>query len=81
MVLTCLLYTSLGDGQTAHAVITPTRQFNAGKGNGHRVETTVNGGVVGLILDGRGRPFEPSADKDRTSKLLDWLEALDVRCV
>ncbi len=68
----------LGDGQTAHAVITPTRQFNAGKGNGHRVETTVNGGVVGLILDGRGRPFEPSADKDRTSKLLDWLEALDV---
>lgn len=67
----------LPDGEKADVVVHPSRHFDAGKGNGHHVEATVSGGVVGLILDGRGRPCALPADATRTGRLLDWFEALD----
>jgi hypothetical protein len=39
----------------------------------------VKGGVVGLVLDGRGRPFVmPADDATRRNKILEWNQALDI---
>jgi uncharacterized protein (TIGR01319 family) len=63
----------------AKAVLEPERGFDVGAGKGAQVETTVSGGVSGLILDGRGRPFTPPQDeKTRVEKLIEWMTALDV---
>jgi hypothetical protein len=62
----------------AKAVLVPERGFDVGAGKGDQVETTVSGGVSGLILDGRGRPFTPPKDeKTRVEKLIEWITALD----
>jgi len=63
----------------AKAVLEPERGFDVGAGKGQHLETTVSGGVSGLILDGRGRPFTPPTDeKSRVEKLIEWMNALDV---
>jgi len=63
----------------AKAVLEPERGFDVGNGKGAHLETTVSGGVSGLILDGRGRPFTPPEDKNsRVEKLIEWMTALDV---
>ena len=39
----------------------------------------VSGGVVGIILDGRGRPFVlPTEEKERVAKLKEWMTLLDI---
>ncbi|MCK4657199.1 MAG: hypothetical protein KAT85_09190, partial [candidate division Zixibacteria bacterium] len=50
-----------------------------GAGKAHMLETTISGGVVGVILDGRGRPFTPpDEDTLRLAKLKEWIRELDV---
>ena len=48
-----------------------------GAGPGNRVEAEIEGGVVGLVLDGRGRPFnlskEPAKRRDDLNK---WYKAM-----
>ncbi|MGH7725799.1 MAG: glutamate mutase L [Candidatus Eiseniibacteriota bacterium] len=69
------------DGEARVKVtIDPDRAFDAGQGRGKSVETTVRGGVVGLIVDARGRrPFElPKDSAKRIEKLRAWNRALDV---
>ncbi|MEZ5940119.1 MAG: glutamate mutase L [Planctomycetaceae bacterium] len=41
------------------AVLEPESGFDVGAGPGQRLTTTLRGGTVGLILDGRGRPLWP----------------------
>ena len=66
------------DGKTVKAVVSPSRQFDVGKGSGHALETTLSGGVVGIVIDCRGRPFTPPADPAlRKAKLLEWFSALN----
>jgi uncharacterized protein (TIGR01319 family) len=63
----------------AKAILEPERGFDVGMGKGTRYETTVSGGISGLILDGRGRPFSPPEnEKTRVEKLIEWMTALDV---
>ena len=63
----------------AKAVLDPDRGQDVGKGKGHAVETTVSGGVVGIILDGRGRPFSPPDENSlRVQKLKEWIKELDI---
>jgi len=63
----------------AKAVLKPDRAFDVGMGKGHVVETTISGGVVGIILDGRGRPFTPPTENSqRVAKLKEWIEELDI---
>jgi uncharacterized protein (TIGR01319 family) len=63
----------------AKAVLEPDRHQDVGAGKGHKLETTVSGGVVGIILDGRGRPFTPpNEDSIRIQKLKEWITELDV---
>ncbi len=62
-----------------NAVFEPERNFDLGAGKGHKIETTISGGVVGIILDGRGRPFSPPKDNaTRVAKLKEWMAELEV---
>ncbi len=64
---------------TAEAVIHPTRQFDVGAGYGRELKTTVNGGVVGVIIDCRGRPIVlPEDVKTRNAKLVEWFLAMNM---
>jgi len=63
----------------AKAEFTPARGFDLGRGKGTKIEGSVSGGVVGIILDGRGRPFNLSAEaKIRVAKLKEWMLELDI---
>ncbi len=67
------------DGKTAEAVIKPDRHFDVGKGYGHELETTVTGGVVGVIIDCRGRPVViPEDVTERNRKLVEWFLAMNM---
>jgi len=63
----------------AKATLDPLRGFDLGAGKGGKVEKEIYGGVSGIILDGRGRPFNlPSDHKIRVRKLKDWMITLDI---
>jgi hypothetical protein len=57
---------------------TPERHFDLGEGKGRPITQKVRGGVVGLIVDARGRrPFELPADPAfRIERLRAWNQAL-----
>jgi len=58
--------------------MTPTRNFDVGAGQGKPHEATVSGGVVGLMVDTRGRPFNlPTEESERVEKLDRWAKAFD----
>ncbi len=60
--------------------IEPAHGWDMGAGKGKAIEASVRGGVVGLIIDARGRrPFElPKDHARRIDKLRAWNRALDV---
>ena len=67
----------LGVGEKATVEITPARGFDVGAGKGRPVTKEVEGGVVGLIVDARGRPLNlPADDETRVRKLREWFSAL-----
>ena len=66
----------MADGQTDEATITPAKNFDVGAGKGKSRTVTVEGGVVGLVIDTRGRPIAiPSEQTPRVAKLQEWLRA------
>ncbi len=66
----------MGDGQSDEATITPAKGFDIGAGKGKSRTVTVEGGVVGLVLDTRGRPIAlPTDQTPRVAKLQEWLRA------
>ncbi len=63
---------------TAKLSLSPAKNLDVGSGFGRRLETTVEGGVLGLIFDCRGRPIEISEDQPtRRGKLLEWFQAMN----
>lgn len=69
----------LGVGEKARVTIQPDRRLDMGAGRGQPIETEVEGGVVGLVADTRGRPLEVSnASTERVALLKKWFKALDV---
>jgi uncharacterized protein (TIGR01319 family) len=64
----------------ARAILEPERGFDVGGGKGARIEKEIHGGVVGIILDGRGRPFDLSdiEDEQRVSYLTRWMTELNI---
>ena len=69
------------DGSThVRVTIDPDRAFDMGAGKGKQVDVSIRGGVVGLIIDARGRrPFElPKDATKRIAKLRAWNQALDI---
>lgn len=69
----------LAERQEAKALITPKKGFDVGDGPGHKVESTIMGGVTGILLDARGRPLHlPEEEGARKEMLLKWFRALDL---
>jgi len=65
----------LGVGEEVSVKATPSRGFDAGAGPGKVLERKVSGGVVGLMIDARGRPFTlPTDEQARVAKLEKWAE-------
>ncbi len=59
--------------------IEPARNFDVGEGKGRPRTVTASGGVVGIIIDARGRPLSLAADDAaRIRKLRQWLEAMGI---
>lgn len=68
----------LKEDQKALFRIRPNKRFDMGMGYGKEIKTEVEGGVVGVILDGRGRPLKLLESKEeRGEKLLEWWSALE----
>lgn len=62
--------------QTVRVKFEPTRQFDVGTGYGRSWEGEVKGGVVGILIDARGRPIQLSADEnERMRQVQNWLRA------
>lgn len=69
----------LNTEEEAEMTITPSPKFDMGAGKGKAMTRKVTGGVVGLIIDGRGRPFNlPEKPEKRVNKLTEWMLALGI---
>jgi hypothetical protein len=69
----------LGVSQEAMMHVKPARNVDVGAGRGETLERRVRGGVVGLMLDGRGRPLRlPPRHEDRVRLLTQWHQALNL---
>jgi len=69
----------LGVGETAVVEAEPVSPLDLGAGKGRKVTgQVVHGGLVGVILDCRGRPLVlPEDDRKRSERLVAWIEAMD----
>jgi hypothetical protein len=55
----------------------PTVDVGLGPGERARAAEEIDGGLVGLIIDARGRPFTlPSNEKERQTRQLQWMQVL-----
>jgi hypothetical protein len=68
----------LGPGERATLELRPTRRFDVGVGEPGRVATAeAEGGILGLVIDARGRPLELPADDEGRRKLIqEWLGSM-----
>lgn len=67
------------DSPKARLVAKPVKGFDMGSGPGNRVEADIEGGVVGLVLDGRGRPFNLAKDATkRRADLAKWYKSMEM---
>lgn len=68
----------LNETETAEITIEPARSLDVGSGPGHKRAAVIEGGVVGIIIDARGRPLTlPTDEKERKQKLVEWFKALE----
>lgn len=70
---------SSNEPERAEVTIQPARGFDVGHGRGRERTVSVTGGMVGLIIDARGRPLSlPSDSATRIRKLREWLTAMGI---
>jgi hypothetical protein len=56
----------------------PTVDVGLGPGERARAAEEVDGGLVGLVIDARGRPLSlPTDETERQARLLQWIQAID----
>jgi len=61
-------------GQMAEIELLPHGNVDVGRGRGQRNKIQVPGGLVGLIIDARGRPLVPPSDPaKRRERVQRWL--------
>ncbi|MDH4211234.1 MAG: glutamate mutase L [candidate division WOR-3 bacterium] len=69
----------LGLQDEAAVILHPEKGFDIGDGRGKEIQTTIKGGMVGIMLDCRGRPFRLPEDKrKRIASINDWFTATDL---
>ena len=61
------------------AIVKPAKGFDMGAGPGNNLEANIEGGVVGVVLDGRGRPFDlAKSPAKRIADLNKWYKAMEM---
>ena len=66
------------DHEAINATLRPAKGFDIGAGKSEEISTIIYGGVVGLVFDGRGRPFNLPVEKDkRIEDLTSWSNAMN----
>jgi hypothetical protein len=66
-----------GQPEQVEVTIQPARGFDVGAGKGRERVVTATGGVVGVLIDARGRPIAlPSDPVGRVRKLSEWMSAV-----
>lgn len=70
----------LGVGEKAQATLKPGKGLDLGQGKGQEVVTELTGGVVGIVIDTRGRrPFVlPVEASERVPLLKKWMKELKI---
>jgi hypothetical protein len=69
----------LEPGARATLEVRPEKGLDMGAGPGKPLSREVTGGMVGVILDARGRPLRlPDSHADRRAAVEGWLRALEV---
>jgi uncharacterized protein (TIGR01319 family) len=69
----------LGIEETEDIEVRPMRGFDVGEGRNRPVKKQVEGGVVGIMLDCRGRPLAlPEDNAVRIAKEREWLSAFGI---
>ena len=64
--------------ENVRATLTPAKGVDVGAGLSQQINTTIQGGQVGIIIDGRGRPLHiNTSSSKRISDLKKWSNALD----
>lgn len=72
------LYRIKADYEEIIAELIPHKKMDIGSGIGEPIKTTIYGGIVGIILDGRERPISiPNNSQERLSNLKSWSDALN----
>ncbi len=67
----------LPEDSARELVIDPVRGYDVGAGRGRAVKTNVAGGVVGLIIDTRGRPLDlPEDVEEQRTAQVQWAKAV-----
>lgn len=68
----------LGIDQTAEIEVLPAKNFDVGAGKGKPIIKKIFGGVVGIVIDTRGKPITLAKDKaSRVKQLQQWAKAID----
>ncbi|MCL2063626.1 MAG: glutamate mutase L [Candidatus Cloacimonetes bacterium] len=67
-------------GKTAKAILRPGKGLDLGAGKNQEITKELSGGIVGIVLDTRGRqPFVlPEANETRIKSLKKWMKVLNV---
>ena len=74
-----LVMLPLGIDEEAKVTLHPEKGFDVGDGRGKPIEATIRGGIVGAVLDCRGRPFKLPEDKrKRIESLNNWFAATNL---
>lgn len=72
-----LIRISLPERETIKASLIPKKGYDVGLGNGKRIETSLYGGKVGIVIDTRGRPLTfPVETEERIKLLRKWFSSL-----
>lgn len=74
-----LLLIPLPTGQEAFVEVTPAKGFDFGAGNGKKITGKLKGGIVGIVLDARGRPiYTAQEETTRVRQLQQWARAVEL---
>ena len=67
----------LASDQEAEIEVVPAKKFDVGAGKGRPVLKKISGGIVGVVIDTRGRPVTLAKDKaSRVAQLQRWAKAI-----
>lgn len=68
----------LNENDIAKVEVSPKRKYDVGSGKGVPIIKDVKGGVVGLVIDARGRPIEIPGDNTLDKSMIErWTEAFN----